>query len=202
MPLLLATSWGPAKPTGVLRLKPSDPQHRSYRARISHPLQAIYHYPGLAVAAATNDRRTCPLPRSWSAATSFIRADPLLAGGRTKVGVPIASATARRAALDATPSSWTLERWGRQLGLVDGASVMDLRELTGGGPACAGRAAQRQSPALTPGQRRRRRRLDHYYCSIRQCVTSILGRAGLGFAWCRAVHPRNSRSRWWAVGKM
>ncbi len=25
---------------------------------------------------------------------------------------------------------------------------------------CAGRAAQRQSPALTPGQRRRRRRLD------------------------------------------
>jgi len=26
------------------------------------------------------------------------------------------------------------------------------------GPACAGRAAQRQSPALTPGQRRRRRR--------------------------------------------
>ena len=28
------------------------------------------------------------------------------------------------------------------------------------GLACAGRAAQRQSPALTPGQRRRRRRLD------------------------------------------
>jgi len=28
------------------------------------------------------------------------------------------------------------------------------------GPACAGQAAQRQSPALTPGQRRRRRRLD------------------------------------------
>jgi integrase len=28
------------------------------------------------------------------------------------------------------------------------------------GPACAGRAGQRQSPALTPGQRRRRRRVD------------------------------------------
>ena len=28
------------------------------------------------------------------------------------------------------------------------------------GPACAGRACSRLSPALTPGQRRRRRRLD------------------------------------------
>jgi len=35
-----------------------------------------------------------------------------------------------------------------------------IRVLCGCGPACAGRAAQRQSPALTPGQRRRRRRLD------------------------------------------
>jgi hypothetical protein len=39
-------------------------------------------------------------------------------------------------------------------------SHLDLRVLCACGPACAGRAAQRQSPALTPGQRRRRRRLD------------------------------------------
>jgi len=32
--------------------------------------------------------------------------------------------------------------------------------LCGYGPACAGRASPTLSPALTPGQRRRRRRLD------------------------------------------
>jgi DNA segregation ATPase FtsK/SpoIIIE, S-DNA-T family len=31
-------------------------------------------------------------------------------------------------------------------------SHLDLRTLSGCGPACAGRAAQRQSPALTPGE--------------------------------------------------
>jgi integrase len=42
-------------------------------------------------------------------------------------------------------------------------SRIDLRALRGCGPACAGRASpKRLSPALTPGQRRRRRRLDWY----------------------------------------
>src|SRR5262249_25779090 len=45
---------------------------------------------------------------------------------------------------------------------------VDERQLVQGysaefGPACAGRAAQRRSPALTPGQRRRRRHLAPRY---------------------------------------
>jgi integrase len=43
---------------------------------------------------------------------------------------------------------------------VFATNAIAIYELRACGPACAGRAAQRQSPTLTPGQRRRRRRLD------------------------------------------
>src|SRR5262249_23266564 len=72
-------------------------------------------------------------------------------------------ATARKAAIDAAAASWTLDRReGRPRAASDIAwpGEPDLVCAVGYGPACAGRASARLSPALTPGQRRRRRRLD------------------------------------------
>ncbi len=45
-----------------------------------------------------------------------------------------------------------------------------IRVYCGCGPACAGRAAQRQSPALTSGQRRRRRRLEEWLTRIEHSI--------------------------------
>ena len=55
----------------------------------------------------------------------------------------------------------------RRTGLPDVCATWSCG-FCGCSPACAGRASERQSPALTPGQRRRRRRLDFSYGSIRQ----------------------------------
>jgi hypothetical protein len=53
-------------------------------------------------------------------------------------------------------------RTGRTLPSREAESPADLVAPGYVAWACAGRAAQRQSPALTPGQRRRRRRLDQH----------------------------------------
>ena len=72
-------------------------------------------------------------------------------------------------ALDAVAASWTIGSEG------DGCAPTGLsaashwiRVLCVRGRRAPGGAAQRQSPALTPGQRRRRRRLDQIRI-IRQC---------------------------------
>jgi hypothetical protein len=67
---------------------------------------------------------------------------------------------------------------------VFATNAIAIYELRACGPACAGRAAQRQSPTLTPGQRRRRRRLDQIRLnSATHCRCSALGAASLGVGW-------------------
>jgi hypothetical protein len=69
--------------------------------------------------------------------------------------MPIACDATAGSALYAVAASWIIV----QHRLACRVSRLDLRTY-GCGPACDGRPSPRLCPALTPGQRRRRRRLD------------------------------------------
>jgi hypothetical protein len=80
------------------------------------------------------------------------------------VGVADRTRRPGRAAIDAAAASWTIASNSDGCALTGTArrvSRFDLRPARLCGPACAGRASPRLSPALTPGQRRRRRRLEY-----------------------------------------
>jgi len=101
----------------------------------------------------------------------LVGADSLRVGTGSMVGDCRSHATARRAAIDAVAASWTIAGRGRRLCAVpvqrDAWSRLNHRALRVW-PGVRRAASPRRSPALTPGQRRRRRRLDQYYGLYRQ----------------------------------
>src|SRR5262249_41381341 len=121
---------------------------------------------------------------------------------------PVAPSEAREAVLAACSAAATAQvgrtgrtierrRAGRTLHSREAGSRAGLVAPRLRGPACAGRASPRLSPALTPGQRRRRRRLGLRWSdidfgnstlTIRQALQRVGGRLAL-------VEPKTVLSR-------